>query len=396
MKKTAWYKRVISMFVLVVLLFNMPAIAAESSDRENTINVALYGYVPDIKRFKQAVIDEWRQVQPEVVLNFIEWDCYSSEPPENLDVFVFDSIFLSHFIEEDYLMPISAEQINDKEDIINFTLEDSKFNDKIYAIPQIICTNLLYTRKDDFSLSEISNVYQLYNVMGERNSDSIIPNKGEGLLIDMSDSTTKACLYLDALSDTNQEYSNYFILPDLNRLNENTVKSLKLLQTMAGFNQSNFWPEDNDSYIRAKWFEMGIGRAFIGYTEAMNSMTDCINEINFKTISLSNKRDYPLFNGDLVGINANLNECDKKDLAITLANIIASDEVLINSIRPNDSTQHPQYILPARFSVYNELKKDYPVYDQLLNIVSKPENKLFIMGPSSRTWLESAKDIILK
>jgi hypothetical protein len=42
-------------------------------------------------------------------------------------------------------------------------------------------------------------------------------------------------MYLDAMIDTNQKYTDYFILPDLNRLDEAPIKSLRLLQAMAGF-----------------------------------------------------------------------------------------------------------------------------------------------------------------
>ena len=80
--------------VLILTVIN-PCIACNNTKCEQPIlNVALYGYVPDPESFKLAVEERWSAVKPNVQLNFVEWDCYDSDPPEDLDVFVFDSILL--------------------------------------------------------------------------------------------------------------------------------------------------------------------------------------------------------------------------------------------------------------------------------------------------------------
>ena len=57
------------------------------------------------------------------------------------------------------------------------------------------------------------------------------------------------------------------------------------MQLMGGKEQVEYWPEDNDAYIRAKWFKEGYGRAYLGYTEAMSNMGDYTNNLDFKVIS---------------------------------------------------------------------------------------------------------------
>jgi len=45
-------------------------------------------------------------------------------------------------------------------------------------------------------------------------------------------------------------------------------------------------PDDNDAYVRAKWFAEGRGRAYIGYSESMNAMGDYANEVTPRLFSL--------------------------------------------------------------------------------------------------------------
>ena len=45
-------------------------------------------------------------------------------------------------------------------------------------------------------------------------------------------------------------------------------------------------PDDNDAYVRAKWFAEGRGRAYIGCSESMNAMGDYANEVTPRLFSL--------------------------------------------------------------------------------------------------------------
>src|SRR5215203_2651759 len=58
------------------------------------LNVALYPYVPRLDQFKTVISAAWAQQMPNVTLNYVDWDVYSQDPPKDLDVFVFDGIFL--------------------------------------------------------------------------------------------------------------------------------------------------------------------------------------------------------------------------------------------------------------------------------------------------------------
>ena len=63
--------------------------------------------------FEQTVKALWNKKHPEVKLNFIDWDSYSGEVPDDLDVFVFDTLNLDTFSGKGYLMELSKEEIQD-------------------------------------------------------------------------------------------------------------------------------------------------------------------------------------------------------------------------------------------------------------------------------------------
>lgn len=387
-------KRVLAIFLSAFMLFGIidnNCFAVEAAEEQQVLNVALYGYVPDTERFENAVAEQWEEVQPNVELNFVEWDCYEDVPNEEVDVFVFDAIYLLDYIDKGYLLPLAAEDIEDSEDILDFALEGCTYNDTIYAIPQIICTNLLYYREGDETLANVDTIDELYQVLGNRQSEGVIPQSNEGLLVDMSGGTGKVCFYLDGLIDHNQSYTDYYNLPSTTQFNSEVVSCLRMMQSMGGIDQVQYWPDDNDAYVRAKWFQNGYGRAYLGYTEAMSSMGNYVQNIDFKVISYCKEENIPLFYGDLVGINSGI-DTEKKEYAIELANVIGDTETMVEAISPNENNVYPQYLLPARESVYEVMGEDYPIYNELYSIVDNPDNKLFLLGVSSEQWIEAAKN----
>jgi thiamine pyridinylase len=397
-------KRSIILFISIILMLSISTgcVSSESSssfttapntslDTDTSLTVALYGYVPDVERFEKAVRCEWNKIEPNIDLNFVAWDCYETDPTDDLDVIVYDGLFLHYYLKEGYLLPIPDSAIEDKDDLLNFALEACTKDSTIYAIPQIICTNLLYYRNGDTEIANVNTVDELYSIIGDRKTSQLIPENNEGLLMDISGGTTKVCLYLDALIDHNQKYTDYDQLPAVNDWNEDIVNYLKMLQKMAGEESAAYWPEDNDAYVRAKWFQEGSGRAYVGFTEAMSSMGDSVNDIDFKLLSYCEHNNIPLFYGDIVSVNSSV-VADKQESAFKLANLIAASDTMVNAISPDENNTYPQYLLPARKSVYARMGSEYPIYEELKEIAYNPQNKLFLLGDNATTWLEEAKD----
>ena len=75
-------------------------------------------------------------------------------------------------------------------------------------------------------------------------------------------------------------------MPSSSRLSDQARERLNDLWRMGGDRQVSYWPENNDSFIRARGFAQGKGRAYIGYSEALTARKSV-----YKTLS----RDYPIY-----------------------------------------------------------------------------------------------------
>lgn len=157
--------------VLIAALLTVSLPLSCAAEQDMTLSVALYPYVPDQARFQQAVEAEWAARHPDVALRFVPWNAYTEDPPEDLDVFVYDSVFLYDFLEGGYLMPLADEDIREAGDLIPYALDACRVDGVVYAIPQLLCTNLLYAREGNAALSAVENVYELYGVVGGELAD---------------------------------------------------------------------------------------------------------------------------------------------------------------------------------------------------------------------------------
>lgn len=218
---------------------------------------------------------------------------------------------------------------------------------------------------------------------------SEIPEENEGLLIDMSGGTTKVTMYLDAQIDRSNEYTEYPDLPDQEVFSGETLDLLRLLVKMGGEAQVRYEPEDDELYVRGKWFAAGKGRAYIGYSEEMSVMGDAVNDMDFRLFSYSDKGGVPLFYVVLAGVNAKISD-DKKELAYELVDLITSEETMKKVVMPDESS-HPQYLLPARIHIYDQLGETLPVYEKLKSIVLNPENRVLRIGSNAHTYISNSK-----
>jgi thiamine pyridinylase len=160
MPKLKFTRCYVLIFVLLfALLAVSPALAhkrrlakAHHEAQITSLNLALYEYVPRLDQFKQVITAAWAQQAPGIQLNYVDWDCYSQDPPKNLDVFVFDGIFLDYFVASGFLSPLQPNEINNPADFLPYALNDSKIGNVNYAIPQIGCGSILFYRKGDTAL----------------------------------------------------------------------------------------------------------------------------------------------------------------------------------------------------------------------------------------------------
>ena len=377
------------LFMSATLAILMLCLAAKG---ENTLSVGLYQLVPDEFRFHQAIEAEWNALHPEVGLDFVQWDCYTENPPDDLDVFVFDSILLYDFLEEEYLMPLAEEDIPEIDDFIPCALAACRVDGILYALPQLLCTNLLFAREGDHEVAGATNINELAQIIGECNHTSGKTPSEEGLLVKIPDEATLALWYLDALTDRNQEYSEWVVFSDPEDLDPEIVQVIRKLQVIAVDNEGMFVPPSGDAYLLGALFAEGQGRALIGFSEIMHAMGDAAEDMSIHDFSLSDSDNYPMLFADIASINARISE-EKKSLAVELLNIITGRNAMIASFAPTDADQNPQYLLGTRISIYDGLSENYPIYGRLKEIVTNPKGKVFIIRSGGRVFIEQAMDV---
>lgn len=387
------------LFLLATLHLNFAFNQNKSDNYNDTITVALYPYVPRINQFKDVLKEMWRIKNPTCYIKFVDWDCYSGTPNDSLDIFVFDNIFMSEYIANGLLLEIPKEKINKFDDFLPYSLlgvKDSINGRKYYGIPQIGCTNMLFYQKNDLQLANAKGITEICDIIGPNDPTIIIPKPKQGLLIDLSGSTTDACLYVDISIDNCEPYSWNPKLPSYCNLDDKVLKRMRQLVTASGASLAIV--NKDTSYLRAVWFNKGLGRAMVNFTEAMSVMdTKTLEQIDFKIMPYSDEKGNNLMYNDVIGIASSL-ECkeNKKVLALEMANLLASEEFIIGSFKNREDEEAPQYLMPVRHSVFKHLSKDLPMYAKMYDIILKAEPQAvpFRLGTNARTWLKLNKKII--
>ena len=370
-------KHTLYIFLAVILCMVVCLVILKTGNTPEpvTMNVSLYKVVPDYDSFKKTIADRWKEKHPEVELNFENWDCYSGEVPEGLDVFVFDTISLDSFAERGFLLALSEKDIQDYNDLIPSFVEGCRVNGTLYAIPQFLCADLLYTRKNDADLKNVQNIDDLYSVLGD-----------SGLLLEKHSFTSKIGLYLQALIDEKQSYMDQYPPIKEGELSPIATDSLEKMRKMH-LTDSEGDLEDESRFYYARKFAEGMGRAYIGYSEAMNEMGESASDMDFRLFSMTDSKNIPVFYVDAAAINAKISS-KKRALALDLLNIITGTDALA---RAQTNGGSPQYLLSARYSIYDAMASDYPLYEELKKIASVPDAFVFRIKPDGNDYLEEAE-----
>lgn len=376
----------------------------------STLTVALFPWVPRPEQVEQAVASAWQSRHPDVALRFVEWDCYDADPPSGVDVFVFDAILLRDYVERGLVQPLVDAEVEHASDLLPYALRAARGDDgALYGVPMYGCASLLFYRDGDTALERADDLGDLVKALGPARYTTVKPPRGKGLLVDLSSASMDAFFYVEALEDTYGVYTaDPPLAPTAAKLDRWALAGLRDLRVMAGAKHAG--AETTGQFTRSEWFGAGRGRALIGFSESLCDMSAAARDaVRLKIVPFSDsgRGDVRLFYTDIVSLDPALTAGPRRDLALELANLIASTDVMVAAVGPSADDLAPQYLFPVRRSVYDELAPRYPLYARMAELIGaapgsaatpggSAEPQPFRLGAEMDRWLDMMGPVIKK
>lgn len=374
-----------------------PDVSAAGSDTGGevagqSLRVGLYPYVPRLDQFQSAIQEAWGAVHPEVDLIFVpasDWDGGYGSDPSGMDVFVFDAVFLDYFRSAGYLMALTPEQVENRDDFLPYAIQGVAADSAYSGIPMFGCANILFYREGDSALAAATTLSQVTSAVGQCTYTSQVPPDERGLMLDMAGGTTNACLYVDATESLDGHWPiQYPSSPS--ELNPTAIDHLQSLLAVSSY--YNATGSTDQDYQRGAWFSQGYGRALVGFTETMSAMSSATrSSVQFRILPLGDDTSArPMFFSDVIGVSASTSN---SQLAVELANLMASTDVMVAGMEGSES-EPAQYLMPTRPSIFQALGASDPIYGRMQSMVTSANPILLNLGSDARNWINSMKDAI--
>ena len=341
--------------------------ATEPENKPESITMAIYPYVSNVALFQKVLTEMWAEIEPDIQLQFVDWNCYLDPYPNNIEVITYDALFLAHLANSGYIQKLDVDSIDDTSGIISFAMEGARYHGDLYGMPFLVCSSYLIHYKDDEAMNQVQNFGDLYQELSIRTAQ----DPSAGLQIGYGEEAPY--FYLDALIDYTGTYSTYeegplMTPPDatiLNRLEEIRSVAVPTHQELANENFRVLFAE-------------GEGSACYAYSEALYYMEDIIDKLTIRPISFFEGENIQLFYADVASLCTQVTDTVKKEYCMKLINLIASEKFQAQLCY---GTGEVQYMLPAREQVYLTAKEQYPIYDVLHDLVTQGNNQIFRFGP---------------
>ncbi|MCR5161037.1 MAG: hypothetical protein K6C06_04635 [Lachnospiraceae bacterium] len=142
------------------------------NERINTgdpLIVYCYRQISDPMVFSDLLRKRFRQTGHAREIEFRFWDCYKQLPGQDGDLYIFDGMVLSALADKGYIRRLP--DIIDTSSVFEWVLNGSKFNQQIFGLPFMLCTDVLISKKGTqtplWSLSEGEIAAPMKSMIGE-------------------------------------------------------------------------------------------------------------------------------------------------------------------------------------------------------------------------------------
>ena len=140
----------IAAVVLSLLILVLCASCGSRAVKADSLTYALFPYLPDVEYYQELVERRWAEIEPDIKLIRADWDCYTGEAPEGIDVVMYDAVMRDVLIDSGWISPIDKASVQNEEDMFPFAVDGLAADGKLYGIPVFLCGNfLIYDRSCD-------------------------------------------------------------------------------------------------------------------------------------------------------------------------------------------------------------------------------------------------------
>jgi thiamine pyridinylase len=355
-----------------------PAFASADPARR-VLHVSLYPYIPDAAAAALSLKQGFEREHPDVIVDItLNPNYYSLDPAakgvlyEDADVHEIDVVFLSDFLAQHKLAPLSPDFTTSLEPLAPLAAQAGSVDGKLVAVPQWMCTDFLIYRSDEAGLGDAQTFADMEH--------ALTPN---GLLMDMSGDGALGEIYLSFLMARDGEphaaLAHVTPTPDPEILAR--IHRLLALEP-SGFGRNADYHTRESFYARQ--FARRAGGAFVGYSEMIHEVLDetavscrvedrCVTapQIRVAALPLEDHAIRPMIWVDMFGIDARVHGqtlTDTQDFIRYAVSLPAFRTLLIPQ-----AGDPPRYLLPAADAAFNdpEILKAAPLYPKFRAIVDQ-------------------------
>ncbi|HEY2479162.1 MAG TPA: thiamine pyridinylase [Solirubrobacterales bacterium] len=350
---------------------------------ENTLNVALYPFIPNPPKYQATVEQAWAETGSPFKIGWSTYEPYKEPPPETLDLFAFDCMFIDELLAKEKIEPIDISEVDELMDLMEFAVANTAVGETtLGGIPYLGCVSTLFYRATDKELDqpETFSIPGLFGVMKTAQYKTERPQPGEGLMIGLDGKTTDASLYAAAWrSLKNVWWPTPMPMPMPPTVEREILKGFFYLREMAGAAQAKF--PDETGLQRVAWMEEGYGRALVGFAESMAFFQpQLLGQIRLRPLptSVGPSPEATPFYTDAMGLRPNM-PAAKRAAALQLANLIASEPVFVAAC--GTAAEGCQYLTPTRQSSMDTMLASAEVVGKYMELATIIEGSIYEPTP---------------
>ncbi len=335
-------------FAAILALAVFLCAASFAEERVDSLTYAVFSYLPDPGYYQELIERRWAETEPDIRLIRAEWDCYTGEPPEGIDVIMYDAVMLDSLVAAGWIQPIALQEVHDSEGIFPFALSGLTVEGRLYGIPVFLCGNfLIYDQRCEAAAAAA----HLTDLAG-------LP---ECLVINSENAMNKPQYLIEVIADT-QGAANPSADGSLG-------DAMQLIDSLA----IGAHKRDEDSQV-AMAYDVGAGLGYIGFSESMRLLESRAEATRIKSVSFSDRPDIHRLYVDAVAVAKGV-QGQRYEKCLQLINVMADAEVL-TALSVHSGA--PQYLLLARKSAYRSLSEAFPLYVQLEALAGAEDNHVIL------------------